>query len=88
MLKRFTLNIIFLLSIILMPWWVSVLFGVFLIFHIEGYYEVIVAGFVLDYMYSAPTEIFYNFQFVYTLIFLFFFGISVPLKKVLRGYHK
>jgi len=71
-----------------MPSWVTLLLALFLVFHFDVYYEAILAGFILDSMYSVSTEVFNNFQLIYTTILLFLFGVSIPLKKVLRSYHK
>lgn len=88
MLNRFSLDILLILSIFLMPWWISTIFTVALLLYINSYYEAIFLGFFFDFAYSIPTELFFGFRFVFSVLFIFIFLISGPLKRRLRYYHK
>lgn len=88
MLNRLILNIILIISIIILPFWFNILFIIFLTFYFEEYYEAIIAGFLMDFIYSIPTESFFGFRFVYALIFTLIFLASGPLKIRIRHHHR
>jgi len=88
MFLRLILSFALLISIIIFPFWLNIIFAIFLTLYFDQYYEVIVAGFLLDFTYSIPIESFFGFRFIYALIFTIIFLISGPLKLRLRRYHK
>ncbi len=88
MLKRFVSDILLLFSIIVMPWWLTVLFVIVLLFYFESFYEAIIAGFLIDFTYSIPTELLFGFRFIFTALFVILFLLSGPLKRRLRYYSR
>lgn len=80
---RIVLNFILAASILFLPWWVSVLTGVLMLFLFEAY-EIVVWGFVADQLYSVPNALFFNIEFLFTITFaLLLFSISKFKKYVI-----
>ncbi len=81
MLKRFLLELVLLLAIVFLPWWVSVAYAVFLLFYFKIFYEIVVFGLLIDLLYGKG-----DYQFA-----IFFFGLlilSALIKPRLKLYSK
>lgn len=54
--KRVAYGIILIASIFLLPWWITLFVGVIGVFMFGRYYEMVVAGLVLDATFLPPGE--------------------------------
>lgn len=55
-------------SVVVLPWWVSLLLMVLLTFHYRNFYEVIVAAMIFDLLYGAQGVGWFGFQFSTTVV--------------------
>lgn len=69
-LNKFLFIISFFLSVLFLPWWVSVFFGVVLLAVWRAYVSVILGAIILDVVFGSPLAVFGGFAYVYTLIFV------------------
>jgi len=83
---RIVLDILFFLSVLILPWWISGLFALFLIFYMKSFYEAVLAGFMLDTLYGTPTQAFFGLQFILTVSSLALVIAVSNLKKILWYY--
>lgn len=65
-LYRLFFDVIFLTSIFILPWWVTVAFMVVFMFTFESYFEIIVFGIIFDVIYGVP-DIFPLSAYVFTI---------------------
>lgn len=66
---RFVLGMIALVSVFVLPWWVPIGIGSFLIVR-YGAYEMVFVGLTLDALTSAQVPAWWDVEFVFTLYFL------------------
>lgn len=78
---RAVVAILLLLSIVLLPWWVTVTLGVVSIVFFNLWYFAIMGGLVMDLAFGTPIALLGGFAYVYTCLFV---GLSL-LAMVLRG---
>jgi hypothetical protein len=83
---RITLGVLLLVAAVLTPWWVTMLIAVILTCYFPKYYEVVVAGLVMDVVYGAATPTFFHFQFVFTVFFALLLFIIEYGKTKIRVY--
>lgn len=70
--KRISIDIILLLSVFLLPWWVTLLGTIVAIFFVRSFFESLVVGILLDILYGVPSISFIkSFPFSLALSFLF-----------------
>lgn len=86
MIKKVALNIILFFVILLLPWWVSVILGIALLFYFKNYSEIIVFGLIMDIYYAKLAPSFNIFDYKLTLFFLTLYIFSHFLKKRLKFY--
>jgi len=77
--KRIILNLILLLSVLFMPWWVSVVLALFLVFYLNNFYEIVIFGFVMDALYGTG-------QFYFIIGALVMFAAVYLFKSRVRYY--
>jgi len=82
---RISLNILMVSSILFLPWWLSILFALVLLFGFEAV-EVLGWGLLIDILYGTPLTLFFNFTFIFTLLFLTLFLVTTHLKQRLIFY--
>jgi len=82
---RIALNIMTLTSVIILPWWVSVIFILVLITRYRAY-EILFWGFLLDILYSSPIPSLLNTTLLFTIISLVVFILADITKKHLIFY--
>ncbi len=75
----------FFLSIVLFPWWVSVVAAIALTFLSEGF-EVVVGGFLADVLYATAVPSFHGFMFIMTAGALALFFTARVAKRYLIHY--
>jgi hypothetical protein len=66
------------------PWWVILLVAAVGAVMFDRYYEVVVAGVVLDLLYASAIPVFFDIPLVFTLGSLILFGVNVFSRKFLR----
>jgi hypothetical protein len=86
MIKRLIANIVLLLSIFFMPWWITLLLGVIFISIFPNFYEIFIMGILMDLLYSYPKELFFNFNQIFSLGVILIFVFIEKIKKYLRFY--
>jgi len=81
---RILADIIIFLSILFLPWWVTIFLVLFGIFFFNHFYEAIIAGILIDLLYGTRAEEFFGIWFLFFIIFssIYFFGEK--LKKNIR----
>lgn len=85
--ERLILVGLFFGSIVFLPWFVSVCFGLILLFLFNAP-EVIAGGFLHDLLYAAPKAAFWDVEFVGTASALFLFVLFLITKKYLIFYRE
>jgi hypothetical protein len=88
MIKRIILELAFLMIIILLPVWVSILLGLALLYYFRSFNEIVVFGFIMDIYYSQISVSFNLFDYKFTILALIMLFISFYLKKFLKFYNK
>ena len=83
--ERILLNIGLFISILFLPWWVSLCLGLVLVVYYVAY-ETILWALFYDSLYSAPLPEYYGFLYVATLLFFVLVILSVPVKKKMIFY--
>lgn len=72
-------------SALFYPWWVIFLVAIMGSILFDKYYEVLVAGIVLDLLYSAPTPFLFDIPLVFTIGGVIVFGVNMFSKRFLRA---
>jgi hypothetical protein len=67
----------------MLPWWLVLVFGIFLSFYFKNFYEFIFAGLILDSLYGKMISV-ENFYFVFTIITIIITLSLVKFKKLIR----
>jgi hypothetical protein len=80
---RIIFDILLFLSVFLLPWWLAILFGLFLIFKFNNFYEFIFLCLLIDSLYGKQIQ-FLDSYFIFTLVGLLIFIIINKLKQNLR----
>lgn len=80
---RLILDGLMLLSVFLLPWWCTFAIGAVLLL-LSGSYEIILAGFLWDTLYGAPTELFFGIRYILTVIFIVCAILGVLLRSVVK----
>jgi len=84
--KRVILDLLFLIIVIACPWWVSVLFGIAVLYYFKTYYEVIIFGLLLDIYYGHFSTTFHLQDYRFTILFVVLWIFSHYIKKRLKFY--
>jgi hypothetical protein len=82
--KRTIANIVLFASLFLLPWYATVVLGVFFTIVFNNYWEVILAGLFIDSLYSTPGKDFYGKFGVFILGALILFLAIRWFKKKIR----
>jgi len=85
---RICFSVILLLSILFMPWWLSVILGLLGILLFSVFWESIVLFFISDLIYGVKEPRFFNFIFVSTVMAVLTLVLLELLKKKLRFYNE
>ena len=74
---RIFFDILLFLSVLLLPWWVTLSVAVLGMTLFSRFVEVIAVGFLLDLLFGIPLHLFGGFQFTFASVFsvLFFLGL-------------
>jgi hypothetical protein len=82
---RVLFNLLILMSVLVLPWWVAVMLFVPLLL-IADAYEVLVWGFVLDALYSSAVPLYFNVPVLFTAAAFLLFVVVMVLKRRLFFY--
>ena len=82
--KRLIFNIVLFLVVITCPWWVGVVLGLFILYYLKSYNELIIFGLVMDIYYGNFSQNFSILEYKFTLLFLILIVSSFFIKKRLR----
>jgi len=85
-LKRIIANIILLLGILYAPWWATAALAALLAFYFTRYYELIVAGILIDMLYGNSTLFFIHTPYVFSVSAVLLYALIGFLKTKLRVY--
>lgn len=88
MIKHLLIDIIFFVLIIILPYWLTVLLAIFLLFYFKNFNEIIIFGFIMDLYYSDFGIPFNIFDYKFTLLFFFLLILSFYFKKRLKFNYK
>ena len=84
--KRVIIDFILLGILYFLPWYCGVVFAVVLLIAFKHYWEIVVAGLVLDALYSLSGTNFYTHFGLFTAVFSVLFAMSEIIKPKLRFY--
>ena len=86
--KRVIFNVLLFLSIVVCPWWVSVVLGIFTLYYFKFFNEIILYGLLMDILYGKLSVVFSLWDYRFTLFFAVLLLSSFYLKKGLKFYSK
>ena len=82
--KRIIFDVLLFLIVIIFPWWVSVLFGLFILYYLKSFFEFVLFGLLLDICYGTFSYPFNVLEYKFTLLFLVLLLSSFFIKKRIR----
>ena len=71
----------FFVSVVYLPWWVTVFLAVVLLAVWQAYVSVILGALLLDIVFGAPVTAFTGFSYLYTLTFSLLAGVTFFLNR-------
>ena len=78
---RIALDLILFLSLFATPWWVSLIIALAGIFFFTHFYEIVVAGFIMDIVYGTPNASFFGIHFLSSIVAILLLVIGAFIKK-------
>ncbi|MBI2046222.1 MAG: hypothetical protein HYT28_02285 [Parcubacteria group bacterium] len=78
---RISFDIVLFISLFIAPWWVSLIIALGGVFFFNHFYEIIVAGIIMDIVYGSPEASFLDFPFISGVAALLFFVGGEYIKK-------
>ncbi|MDO8579829.1 MAG: hypothetical protein Q7R72_03100 [bacterium] len=75
-------NIGIIVSILYLPWWLSVIFITGACFFVPKFYEAVIYGILIDALYGTKFGL-YGFSYVFTGIFIIIFFVSSIIRRKL-----
>lgn len=66
---KYVLGLSFLVSAVLLPWWVSVLFGIGVTLYPGSGVVLLIGGVIMDTLFGAPIATLGGFAYLYTVLF-------------------
>lgn len=76
-------GVAFLVSAVVLPWFVTVTLGIIALVYFQLYGTVIVGGLLLDLLFSIPEPHLFGFSYIYTALFLLLALIAVYLERAI-----
>ncbi len=83
---RIIFGILVLCSILWGYWWLTWSLSIIFLFYFPIYFEIIAWGILYDALYAIPLPSFWNINYIFTLVSIVLFLISLILKKRLIIY--
>lgn len=81
-------NLFLLLSVFIFPPYITAVFLLISIFIFENFIEAVVFGYFLDIVYGGGKIFSYNFHYIFTILLVIVFLISLKLKTMLKFYSR
>jgi hypothetical protein len=78
---RVVFDIVLFLSLFIVPWWLSLSVALVGVFFFSRFYEIIIAGVVVDILYGVPQASFFGFQYISSIVTVLFFIGGEYIKK-------
>jgi len=82
--QRIILDIILLLSVLFLPWWITIILALALVFYFKLYYEFIIAAVLTDMLYGVPKAWLFDLAIMYTTFSIVLFILVQWIKTRLR----
>ncbi|MBI5005325.1 MAG: hypothetical protein HZC03_01845 [Candidatus Lloydbacteria bacterium] len=83
---RIIFDSILFISLFIVPWWASFIFALAGVFFFADFYEIVLAGFIVDMLYDGGNSAFFGTRFLSTLVGLLLFAGGSFIKKRLVFY--
>lgn len=71
------------ISVVFLPWWVSVILGVFILAIWQAYVSVLLGAVLLDVLFGSPMYVFSDFAYLYTAIFGLLAVVTLVLSRTM-----
>jgi len=84
--NRFLFNILLIISVFFLNWWLLLLILMIGIFIFRGFYEGLLYAFIFDFIYGPEGMGYIYLKFTTIILFIIVFFIALQLKKHLRFY--
>jgi hypothetical protein len=88
MMKRIIFDILLLISVIVCPWWFTVIFAIATLYLFKSFNEVIFFALIMDILYGQISSTFYWSDYKFTVFFIIILITSFFIKKYLKFYNK
>lgn len=75
--------LLFFASILFLPWYFSVVIGIFIISQWKAYTSAIIGGILLDTLYGGPIITLYGFAYIYTGLFVVLVILAFFLRRAM-----
>ncbi len=85
---RFISSLLVLISVFLLPTFITAVFLFILIFIFDNFFEALVFAYIMDILYRGGTLFGFTSPYLFTFVFLLIFLISFKLKTVLKFYER
>ncbi|NQV88420.1 MAG: hypothetical protein HQ402_02615 [Parcubacteria group bacterium] len=83
---RIIIDALLFIGIFVFPGYIFVIVALALVFYFNSYYEILIAGFIIDSVYGVSLDMFFGLNFAFTLYSAIIFLTSLYLKKKLKFY--
>jgi len=80
---RIILSLLLFISPVFLPWWLVIIFGLFLVFYFNLYLEFVVVGIIMDALYGQEI-LFLHSYYIFSICNLIIFLVLQKLKSHLR----
>lgn len=81
---RIICDIALFLSLLYLPWWSTAILGTVFLLYFNHFYEIIIIGALADMIYGIPRKVFFNAEFLNTLMAVLLYLAANQSKKFLR----
>ena len=88
MLKHIILDALLFISVIICPWWVTVILAVGILYHLRFFNELVLFGLMMDILYGNFTSNLHPLDYKFTIFFIVLLLSSFLIKKRLKFYSK
>jgi len=88
MIRRILAALALAVSVIALPWYLSIALGIFFALSFDVYLEMILLGFVLDMLYGASIPQLFHFSHIFLAIAIIVFGSAAYARQRMVFYRK
>ncbi len=79
--ERLILFVVVFLSVLYMPWWLTLVFLIILAFHFPLYLEIIFFGFLFDHLFLASQKVPYASLIITTIILIIIYFVRTNIRR-------